>query len=98
MDMKLFPVSDKVTSELRSKGDTTGCGDNFAGGIITSIALQINCERSLFDLISALSWAVASGGFACSYVGGTFLESYQGEKRKKIEELRDDYLKQIGRQ
>jgi sugar/nucleoside kinase (ribokinase family) len=98
MNMRFFPVSEKVTSELRSKGDTTGCGDNFAGGIITSIALQINCERSRFDLISALSWAVASGGFTCSYVGGTFLESYQGEKRGKIEELRDDYLKQIGRQ
>ena len=98
LDMKFFPVSDKVTSELRSKGDTTGCGDNFAGGIITSLALQLNCERGRFDLISALSWAVASGGFTCSYIGGTFFESYPGEKLKKIEEFRNDYLKQIGHQ
>jgi sugar/nucleoside kinase (ribokinase family) len=98
MDLKLFPVSEKVTSQLRSKGDTTGCGDNFAGGMITSLARQISCERGSFDLISALSWGVASGGFTCSYVGGTFFESYKGEKLERIEEFRMEYLKQIGYQ
>jgi sugar/nucleoside kinase (ribokinase family) len=95
-DLRLFPVSRMVTPELRSWGDTTGCGDNFAGGIISSLSLQINKERGYLDLISALSWAVASGGFCCSYVGGTYLESYKGEKLHKIEELRNSYLKQIG--
>ena len=40
-----LPVSDQVKSDLRyndgNKGDTTGCGDNFAGGIIFSLAFQI---------------------------------------------------------
>jgi len=98
MDLKLFPVSDLVTPELRSKGDTTGCGDNFAGGIIASLALQIKVERANFDLISALSWAVASGGFTCSYVGGTFFESYKGKKLHSIKEFNNGYLKQIGYQ
>ncbi|MEI6049795.1 MAG: carbohydrate kinase family protein [Bacteroidota bacterium] len=96
MDLNLFPVSGLVTPELRSKGDTTGCGDNFAGGIISSLASRLNTTRGNIDLISCLSSAVASGGFACSYIGGTFFESYTGEKRKKIEEFRIEYLKQIG--
>jgi sugar/nucleoside kinase (ribokinase family) len=85
-----------VTNELKLPGDTTGCGDNFAGGIIASIALQINEKKTDLDIISAISWAVASGGFACSYIGGTFFESYPGEKLERIADFRIDYLKQIG--
>ena len=96
LDLKLFPVSRLVTPELRLSGDTTGCGDNFAGGIITSLALQIKEQKTTFDIISALSWAVASGGFACSYIGGTFIESYPGEKLARITDFRKEYLKQIG--
>lgn len=96
MDLKLFPVSALVTPELRSKGDTTGCGDNFAGGVITSLAIQIKDRRAPFDLITALSWAVASGGFTCSYIGGTYIESYPGEKLLMIQDFRNSYLKQIG--
>ena len=95
IDLTLFPVSRLVTPELRSKGDTTGCGDNFTGGIITSLALQLKAERGNFDLISALSWAVASGGYTCSYVGGTFFESFSGEKLQRLQNFRDDYLKQV---
>ena len=94
-DLRFFPVSRMVTPELRARGDTTGCGDNFAGGIITSLALQINEERGDLDLISAVSWAVASGGFCCSYVGGSYIESHKGEKLHRIEDLRNSYLKQI---
>ncbi len=95
LDLKFFPVSGIVTPELRLSGDTTGCGDNFAGGIIASLALQIKDQRTPFDIISALSWAVASGGFCCSYIGGTFIESYPGEKLNRIEDFRNSYLKQI---
>jgi len=96
LDLKLFPVSHMVTPELRLSGDTTGCGDNFAGGIITSLALQIKEQKTTFDIFSALSWAVASGGFACSYIGGTFIESYPGEKLARITDFRKEYMKQIG--
>ncbi len=99
MDISAFPVSRMVTPGLRSKGDTTGCGDNFAGGIISSLALQAkNAERGSYDLIDALSWAVASGGFTCSYVGGTYFEKHPGEKLEKIREFRNDYLHQTGYQ
>lgn len=95
------PVSKKVTHELKSnprrKGDTTGCGDNFAGGIIASIAWQLkNREKGYFNLIEALSWGVASGGFCCFTVGGTYLEKAQGEKKEKVRSIQEKYLNQIG--
>lgn len=99
MEISAFPVSRMVTPELRSAGDTTGCGDNFAGGIISSLAMQAeSMERGRYDLVDALSWAVASGGYACSYVGGTYFEKHPGEKLEKIREFRNDYLHQTGYQ
>jgi sugar/nucleoside kinase (ribokinase family) len=91
-----YPVSRRVTEALRKKGDTTGCGDNFAGGIIASLALQLRTRvRGQFSVTEALALAVASGGFACSYLGGTFIETYKGEKRLKIQDFLSDYMMQI---
>lgn len=96
-----MPVSKKVTDEIRMnrglKGDTTGCGDNFTGGIIASLAWQLKTKtKGQFNLIEALSWGVASGGFTCFTVGGTYLEKTLGEKLLKVQELQKEYLKQIG--
>ena len=95
-----LPVSKRVADLLKSgsvvAGDTTGCGDNFAGGIIASIAWQLKKEhKGEFNLTDAISWGVASGGFTCFIIGGTFLEKQSGEKFKKVNEFREDYLKQI---
>ena len=100
MDISRFPVSLKILTELQSdphlKGDTTGCGDNFAGGVIANTAEQLKSkDRGKLDLIEALSWGVASGGFACYYLGGTFYEKKQGEKLEIIKSYQIDYLKQI---
>ena len=97
MNITFFPVSESVTHSVRSKGDTTGCGDNFAGGIITSLAMQTGAGRGNFNMISALSMAVASGGYTCTYVGGTYLEGFKGEKLIRVQELKDSYLRQIGK-
>jgi sugar/nucleoside kinase (ribokinase family) len=91
-----FPVSRMVTEEVRKKGDTTGCGDNFAGGIIESVAIQRKSDMSKpIDLVQAVAQGVAAGGFACSYLGGTFKETFMYEKRDRIRDIREDYLKQI---
>ncbi len=83
-----FPVSSKVNGEFRKNGDTTGCGDNFTGGIIFSLAEQLKYGiNNKFDLNEALSWAIASGGFTCSYLGGTYFEKEAGEKRSRIREF-----------
>jgi sugar/nucleoside kinase (ribokinase family) len=100
-ELMTMPVSRMVTDELKSnpgrKGDTTGCGDNFAGGILASIALQLrNKEKGHFDLVDAVSWGVASGGLCCFTVGGTYLENATGEKRKAVQLLQKEYLTQIG--
>jgi sugar/nucleoside kinase (ribokinase family) len=95
-----LPVSGKVTEELKARpelrGDTTGCGDNFTGGVIASLAWQLGeSETGHFDLVEAISWGIASGGFTCYTIGGTFLEKYDGEKREKVSELQKEYIKQI---
>lgn len=104
------------TAEGEVKGDSTGCGDNFAGGVIGSLARQFYNEKmknerdeadstaaansslfilhSSFDLIEACRWGIVSGGFACFYYGGTYLEQHEGEKLAHLKELYDKYLLQ----
>jgi len=96
-----LPVSAMVAEELKSnsqrKGDTTGCGDNFAGGIIASLAWQLKSrQKGEFNLVEALSWGIASGGYCCFTFGGTYLESSPGEKKNDIQHIQQNYLKQIG--
>jgi sugar/nucleoside kinase (ribokinase family) len=100
-EVKTFPVSEKVKSYLHNsavkKGDTTGCGDNFAGGIISSAAWQIReREKGKLDLVEAVSWGVASGGFTCFIDGGAYVEKSAGEKLAKVSELKGAYINQIG--
>lgn len=42
-----MPVSEKVIDERKRSqmGDTTGCGDNFVGGVIASIVNQLAEKR-----------------------------------------------------
>jgi len=96
-----LPVSTMITSELQSnprrKGDTTGCGDNFAGGILASLAWQLKKKgKGQFGLIDAISWGIASGGFCCFTVGGTYLENTPGDKRNEVWQIQKEYLIQIG--
>lgn len=84
-----LPVSDAIVNELKYntgiKGDTTGCGDNFAGGIMASVAWQmLDSKTGNLDLIEACSWGIASGGFACFYMGGTYIERKEKEKLNLI--------------
>lgn len=95
LDTKRLPVSDVVRNRLKESktGDTTGCGDNFAGGVIASLAAQSQHQKP--DLIEACSWGVVSGGFSCFYVGGTYHESKRGEKLSKLQPLYEKYREQI---
>ncbi len=95
-----FPVSRRVTDELKNgagrNGDTTGCGDNFVGGVLHSLTEQIKAGEKKLDLRHAVAWGVASGGFACFSLGGTFMESHPGEKRERIVEYVRAYQRQLG--
>jgi sugar/nucleoside kinase (ribokinase family) len=94
------PVSEKVREMMiqhpEKVGDTTGCGDNFVGGVIASIAQQLLEHSSQqIDLDKAIALGVASGGYACFYHGGTFFEKEPGEKKREIESLYNEYLIQL---
>lgn len=92
-----LPSSGRIINELAvfSGGDTTGCGDNFAGGIIASIVSSLSEGILHPDIREACSWGIVSGGFTCFYVGGTYFESYEGEKQKKLKPYYDSYRQQI---
>jgi sugar/nucleoside kinase (ribokinase family) len=99
-EMLQFPVSKMIALEIKAnpelRGDTTGCGDNFAGGIISSLALQLkNTAKGTFNLTDAISLGISSGGFCCFTVGGTYLEPFSGEKRQRIQAIQEDYKKQL---
>jgi sugar/nucleoside kinase (ribokinase family) len=95
------PVSEMVVNTLKQyperAGDTTGCGDNFTGGVIASIATQlINRPGQPLNLEEAINLGVVSGGYACFYHGGTFYEVYPGQKKELMAPYYQDYLRQIG--
>jgi len=89
---KSIPVCAAINAELAAhperRGDTTGCGDNFVGGLLAGIVEQADRARAVglgnLDLLSACVWAGASGGFALFTVGGTYYESAAGEKRAQL--------------
>jgi sugar/nucleoside kinase (ribokinase family) len=95
--LKYMPVSALIRKELKNNrsGDTTGCGDNFAGGIIASVVKQFNNGNRQSDLTDACSWGIVSGGFTCFYVGGTFFEEKPGEKIARIIPYYESYNRQI---
>lgn len=91
-----MPVSQKVIDEqkIATKGDTTGCGDNFAGGVIASVIAQLHTGIKHPDLPEACSLGIVAGGFACFYLGGTYFEENPGEKRAKMKPYYDAYREQ----
>ena len=96
-----MPVSALVDADLAAhpeqRGDTTGCGDNFAGGFVSSLVRQLSDGEALgsFCLKDACAWAAASGGFACFCMGGTYLEKAPGDKRSKLQRYHDAYFTQV---
>lgn len=79
-----LPVSQAIVTELAAhperKGDTTGCGDNFVGGVIADVARQLESGTAQIDLAEAIAWGAVSGGLACFSFGGVYYEAQPGEK------------------
>jgi sugar/nucleoside kinase (ribokinase family) len=96
-DVKEMPVSRRVIEETKSYqgGDTTGCGDNFVGGVIASVVDQLHKDLPHPDLSEACCWGIASGGFTCFYMGGTWFEKNPGEKLARIKPYYESYKNQI---
>ncbi|KPA75966.1 hypothetical protein ABB37_08122 [Leptomonas pyrrhocoris] len=96
-----FKICQKAVEHLKAnphlRGDTTGCGDNFAGGLLASIVKQLNSGRKPgeLSLADALGWANGSGSFCCYSVGGTYLEKQPGEKLRGVRRIHDLYVEQL---
>ena len=84
----------KAWKDPSRRGDSTGCGDNFAGGVVASIAEQLASGNNRFDLKAACCLGIVSGGFAGLYYGGTWQESEPGEKRRLLQPYYEEYLLQ----
>jgi sugar/nucleoside kinase (ribokinase family) len=106
LELGAYPVSAMVRSILENDpsrlADTTGCGDNFLGGLIASLAMQLDdgsttLQSGEASLEEALSWGAASGGFSCFYAGGLYQEASAGEKLQKIRPLAEAYRAGPGR-
>lgn len=96
-DFDELPVSSLVSNNIKNgyfTGDTTGCGDNFAGGVIAAVAELIQKKAEKSNLKEVVVTGICSGGFACSYTGGTYFEKAPGEKKQQIDLLIKAYQKQ----
>jgi len=94
-----LPVSEEISGALKrgSAGDTTGCGDNFSGGVIANLVYRLQKGDEIIDLTEACTWGIVSGGYSCFYIGGTYFEKYPGEKMELIKPYLEKYKKQISR-
>ena len=92
-----YPVSASLIHDLKGYrgGDTTGCGDNFVGGVLASLVWQLMDGKEKFDLEECISWGTVSGGYCCFHLGGTLIEKEPGEKRRLIEPYINKYKEQI---
>jgi sugar/nucleoside kinase (ribokinase family) len=98
-----LPVSEAINRELAAhpekRGDTTGCGDNFAGGVIAGLAEELT-RRSVgisggIDLREICIPGIVAGGYACFTLGGVFYEKRPGEKRELLVPFIEAYKKEV---
>ncbi|MDR2730821.1 MAG: carbohydrate kinase family protein [Treponema sp.] len=98
LEIQSMPVCEEIDRELvlhpERRGDTTGCGDNFAGGVIASLAEQIIIS-SKPDIRECVIHGTIAGGFACFTFGGSFLESRSGEKLELLKPYENAYREQL---
>ncbi len=94
MELRELPVSARAGRQS-SRGDTTGCGDAFAGGVLAASALQLKSGSTRLDLADAISWGIAAGAFTLGFLGGTYYEARPGEKREQVASFRRDWLAQV---
>ena len=90
-------VARRASTVAETERDTTGCGDNLAGGVLASMARQLaRGPEDRIDLRHAVIEGVAAGAAAWFFLGSTWIESEPGEKAAMVEEFRSAYLRQIG--
>jgi sugar/nucleoside kinase (ribokinase family) len=77
------------------EGDTVGCGDNYCGGVVASVALQLHEQSKAIDLVEACILGSLSGGITSTITGGIFQERSFGEKRLLVDRYCTNYVHQV---
>lgn len=80
---------------ILEEGDAVGCGDNFAGGVVASIAMQLRNGEKQINIKKACIMGNLSGGIASTVTGGLFIEKFTGERKSLIDRYYEKYLKQL---
>jgi sugar/nucleoside kinase (ribokinase family) len=100
LEIQSLPVCEEIDRQLalnpERRGDTTGCGDNFAGGVIASLAEQLT-GSSKPDIRECAVQGTIAGGFACFTFGGSFLEYRTGEKLELLKLYKKAYREQLAK-
>ncbi len=87
--------ADEVVAGLTKKRDTTGCGDNFVGGLIDSLAHQLNENARALNLEEAVISGIAAGSVALTCLGGVYYEDEPGQKFKAMEAYFEAYRREL---
>ena len=96
-----LPVSEAIQRRLagqpEKRGDTTGCGDNFSGGVIAGLAeaLAEGQKPGGLNLREICLPGIVAGGYACFTLGGVYYETRPGEKRALLEPFIAAYRNQL---
>ena len=89
--------AETVLEELDHSRDTTGCGDNFVGGVLDSLAHQL-AERipgARLNLEQAAACGTVAGALALTCLGGVFFEDFPGEKQQNLVRYAASYEEQL---
>ncbi len=93
--------ADNILKSITAPRDTTGCGDNFVGGLIDSLAHQMaerqeNQEnKNKLNLEEAVISATAASSLALTCLGGVYYENEPGEKLAIMQPYFEAYRKQL---
>ena len=97
--------ADEVVASLTKKRDTTGCGDNFVGGMIDSLAHQLAHQPAdgsdageKLNLEEAVISGVAAGSVALTCLGGVYYEDESGQKFNAMKPYFEAYRRELGEQ
>lgn len=88
--------ADEVVAGLVEPRDTTGCGDNFVGGLIDSIARQMAADGEAgLNLEEAVVSGIAAGSVALTCLGGVYYESKPGQKFEAMQPYFEAYHREL---